>query len=164
MSALWIIRNIMTLMPLMHCTLGQAGTTTFLRFKTQNKNTRENNIYTAPRSEAYIGRRRAAACEKGARAAPPSLPLVAPYPIIIPLPPSFSLKISEQCKYRPRSMKSTWNTFQKVCQWTQHPAITDSRWEFNNQTINPLTPNDTYRGRTAPLTSKVAFYIFIQQI
>jgi len=30
--------------------------------------------------------------------------------------------------------------------------------------INPLTPNDAYRGRTAPLTSKVAFYIFIQQI
>ena len=30
--------------------------------------------------------------------------------------------------------------------------------------FNPLTPNDTYRGRTAPLTSKVAFYIFIQQI
>ena len=30
--------------------------------------------------------------------------------------------------------------------------------------INPLKPNDPYRGRTAPLTSKVAFYIFIQQI
>ena len=30
--------------------------------------------------------------------------------------------------------------------------------------INPLTPNDTSSGRTAPLTSKVAFYIFIQQI
>jgi hypothetical protein len=30
--------------------------------------------------------------------------------------------------------------------------------------INPLTPNDTYSGLTAPLTSKVAFYIFIQQI
>ena len=30
--------------------------------------------------------------------------------------------------------------------------------------VNPLTPNDTYRGRTAPLTSKVTFYIFIQQI
>ena len=30
--------------------------------------------------------------------------------------------------------------------------------------FNPLTPNDTYSGRTAPLTSKVAFYIFIQQI
>jgi len=30
--------------------------------------------------------------------------------------------------------------------------------------INRLTPNDPYCGRTAPLTSKVAFYIFIQQI
>jgi len=30
--------------------------------------------------------------------------------------------------------------------------------------INPLTPNDTYRGRTVLLTSKVAFYIFIQKI
>ena len=29
---------------------------------------------------------------------------------------------------------------------------------------NPLTPNDTYSGRTAPLTSKVAFQIFIQVI
>ena len=35
------------------------------------------------------------------------------------------------------------------------------RWEDN---IKPLKPNDPYRGRTAPLTSKVAFYIFIQQI
>ena len=30
--------------------------------------------------------------------------------------------------------------------------------------FNPLKPNDPYRGRTAPLTSKVAFYIFIQPI
>jgi hypothetical protein len=30
--------------------------------------------------------------------------------------------------------------------------------------FNPLTHNDPYSGRTAPLTSKVAFYIFIQQI
>jgi len=30
--------------------------------------------------------------------------------------------------------------------------------------LNRLTPNDPYRGRTAPLTSKFAFYIFIQQI
>jgi len=30
--------------------------------------------------------------------------------------------------------------------------------------LNPLKPNDPYRGRTAPLTSKVSFYIFIQQI
>jgi len=29
--------------------------------------------------------------------------------------------------------------------------------------FKPLMPNDPYRGRTAPLTSKVAFYIFIQQ-
>ena len=30
--------------------------------------------------------------------------------------------------------------------------------------INLLKPNVNYSGRTAPLTSKVAFYIFIQQI
>jgi len=30
--------------------------------------------------------------------------------------------------------------------------------------INLLTPNVNYSGRTAPLTSKVAFYIFTQQI
>ena len=30
--------------------------------------------------------------------------------------------------------------------------------------VKPLTPNDHYSGRTAPLTSKVTFYIFIQQI
>jgi len=29
---------------------------------------------------------------------------------------------------------------------------------------NFLTPNVNYSGRTVPLTSKVAFYIFIQQI
>ena len=30
--------------------------------------------------------------------------------------------------------------------------------------VNPLKPNKPYRGRTAPLTSKVAYCIFIQQI
>jgi len=30
--------------------------------------------------------------------------------------------------------------------------------------FNPLTPNDSYSSRTAPLTSKRAFYVFIQQI
>jgi hypothetical protein len=30
--------------------------------------------------------------------------------------------------------------------------------------LNLFTPNDNYSGRTAPLTSKVSFYIFIQQI
>jgi len=32
------------------------------------------------------------------------------------------------------------------------------------QYVNLLTPNVNYSGRTAPLTSKVVFYIFIQQI
>jgi len=35
---------------------------------------------------------------------------------------------------------------------------------LHSDNINPLTPNDPYSGSTAPLTSKVAFYIFIQQI
>jgi len=30
--------------------------------------------------------------------------------------------------------------------------------------FNLLTPNVNYSGRTAPLTSKVAFYIVVQQI
>ena len=30
--------------------------------------------------------------------------------------------------------------------------------------IDPLTPYDPCRARTAPLNSKVAFYIFIEQI
>ena len=38
------------------------------------------------------------------------------------------------------------------------------RDSFETFRINPLTPNDSYSGRTAPLTSKFAFYIFIQQI
>jgi hypothetical protein len=37
-------------------------------------------------------------------------------------------------------------------------------WREGHDKFNPLTPNDPYMGRTAPLTSKVAFYIFIQQI
>jgi len=36
--------------------------------------------------------------------------------------------------------------------------------ESDDGLINLLTPNVNYSGRTAPLTSKVAFYIFIQQI
>ena len=32
------------------------------------------------------------------------------------------------------------------------------------KTLSLLTPNVNYSGRTPPLTSKVAFYIFIQQI
>jgi len=40
-------------------------------------------------------------------------------------------------------------------------------WKLDKQLrmkINPLKPNDHYSGRTAWLTYKVAFYIFIQQI
>ena len=33
--------------------------------------------------------------------------------------------------------------------------------KFKKKLINPLTPNEPYRGRTAPLTSKVAFYVYI---
>jgi len=36
--------------------------------------------------------------------------------------------------------------------------------QFQPNFVNLLTPNVNYSGRTAPLTSKVAFYIFIQQI
>ena len=43
-----------------------------------------------------------------------------------------------------------------ACSWTLQVQVVAR--------INPLTPNDPYRGRSAPLTSKVAFYIFIQQI
>ena len=35
---------------------------------------------------------------------------------------------------------------------------------YQDNMLNSFTPNDPYRGRTAPLTSKVAFYVFIQQI
>ena len=44
----------------------------------------------------------------------------------------------------------------------KHGIIADERSYYVG--FNPLTPNDNYSGRTAPLTSKVAFYIFIQQI
>jgi len=38
-----------------------------------------------------------------------------------------------------------------------------NKW-FSPLPFNLLTPNVNYSGRTAPLTSKVVFYIFIQQI
>jgi len=36
--------------------------------------------------------------------------------------------------------------------------------KYSHASFNLLTPNVNYSGRTASLTSKVAFYIFIQQI
>jgi len=35
---------------------------------------------------------------------------------------------------------------------------------YHRDLFNLLMPNVNYSGRTAPLTSKVAFYVFIQQI
>ena len=50
----------------------------------------------------------------------------------------------------------------------QNPKQRTKTYQFsspnNGMVINLLTPNVNYSGRTAPLTSKVAFYIFIQQI
>jgi len=37
-------------------------------------------------------------------------------------------------------------------------------FDVKERLLNLLTPNVNYSGRTAPLTSKVAFYTFIQQI
>ena len=45
------------------------------------------------------------------------------------------------------------------------PAIrSNAGMAKQTKAFNPLTPNDLYMSRTAPLTSKVAFYIFIQQM
>ena len=46
------------------------------------------------------------------------------------------------------------------------PPVTTTSFSQGNfvNTINLLTSNVNYSVRTAPLTSKVAFYIFIQQI
>jgi hypothetical protein len=49
------------------------------------------------------------------------------------------------------------------CFWMQ-TAVSKRDFPIWLSMFNPLTPNDPYRGRTAPLCSKVAFYIFIQQI
>jgi hypothetical protein len=42
----------------------------------------------------------------------------------------------------------------------------EQHWKYPKKTqhINPLKPNDAYRGRTAPQTSNISFYIFIQPI
>jgi len=50
------------------------------------------------------------------------------------------------------------------CQNVKGPRCRTWRGFVSLYNTNPLTPNDPYRGCTAPLTSNVAFYIFIQQI
>ena len=47
-----------------------------------------------------------------------------------------------------------------VCPSSGETTVFMRQLEF----VNLLTPSVNYSGRTAPLTSKVAFYIFIQQI
>jgi len=49
---------------------------------------------------------------------------------------------------------------------TRNSSILTERFSGYTQSLqlNLLTPNVNYSGRTAPLTSKVTFYIFIQQI
>jgi len=47
---------------------------------------------------------------------------------------------------------------------TQHPIGINENPSKHAEIFNLSTPNVNYSGRTAPLTSKVSFYIFIQQI
>jgi len=47
---------------------------------------------------------------------------------------------------------------------TSHFSTEHSAKYHSYDIINLLKPNVNYSGRTAPLTSKVAFYIFVQQI
>jgi len=63
-------------------------------------------------------------------------------------------------------MQQEWyNVIQETTHWNILQQQQQNPCEFaHSSPLNPLTPNDHYRGHTAPLTSKFAFYIFIQQI
>jgi hypothetical protein len=64
---------------------------------------------------------------------------------------------------KPPSLQS--NTTHEITQQISSQAPHDGCNNILNiLCINPLKPNGHYRGRTAPLTSKVVFYILIQQI
>jgi len=58
---------------------------------------------------------------------------------------------------KPDRSQITTGGMQFAC-WLSMATNTSSEY------VNLLTPNDHYSGRTAPLTFKIAFYIFIQQI
>jgi len=45
----------------------------------------------------------------------------------------------------------------------RYEVIVECR-KLHYEELNPLMPNEYYSGRTAPLTSKVSFYTYIQQI
>ena len=51
-----------------------------------------------------------------------------------------------------------------VCFWVCIRDVSKLLRIYHNLNVNLLTPNVNCSGRTAPLTSKVAFYIFIQLI
>ena len=61
-------------------------------------------------------------------------------------------------------MKIGGETLEKLFVKSEYSLIKSYLIRQTKNTINILTPNVNYSGRTAPLTSKVAFYIFIQQI
>ena len=75
----------------------------------------------------------------------------------------------------PPNKRTNWNCVEKLCfvlnlSWhikqvaCQFQLCSPSLSTVMDQLyINPLTSNNHYSGRTALLTSKVAFYIFIQQ-
>ena len=72
---------------------------------------------------------------------------------------------NRQTSMHPLGFEPTIPAGERPHTYTLYRAVTGT--DFSNgslQNINPLKPNDAYRRRTAPLTSKVAFYIFIQQI
>jgi len=57
-----------------------------------------------------------------------------------------------------------WVDLQVLYAGQQHPKCEPAIRLVYPPSFNLLTPNVNYSGRTTPLTSKVAFYIFIQQI
>ena len=56
------------------------------------------------------------------------------------------------------------HNWMETIQFRSAAGYARSIYHYERLKINLLTPNVNYSGRTAPLTSKVAFYIFIQQI
>jgi len=73
--------------------------------------------------------------------------------------PGISLIISVLMRILQRNLKRTTDTFLFISHTTNVLLV-----QISLRYLNLLTPNVNYSGRTAPLTSKVAFYIFIQQI
>jgi len=90
------------------------------------------------------------------------------------LRPLMEVKASNPSKmsiHRPSYQTTGWfhsvscvQNFKCVLVFCVVPAVRSVRFHSFFMVFNLLTPNVNYSSRTAPLTSKVAFYIFIQQI